>query len=287
MRRAVASFVRYGYGVERAGVAVYLGHRDNVELLAQTLREYLALASYRLRGYMSDTPAVPALVAAPARTANSNASDPAGSAAASTRREGPIVILGASYAKGWHPGIDGLTFVNEGVEGQQSFEFAGRFDEVVLARNARAVILWGFVNDVFRTPRSDIAQALARVRDSYESMLRRAGAAGVIPILATEATMGRRAGAVEALMTVVGGVLGKQSYADYVNRHVMDTNEWLRETARQRQIQVLDFERAMAGGSGLRRRAFTAADGSHLTPAAYEALSRFATPVLQPLVSIP
>lgn len=275
MRRAVTCFGRYGYEVERAGVPVFMAHRDNMELLVQSLREYLALASYGLRGFMSDTPATPALVTPPAQR------EAAAGSFAAARREGPIVILGASYAKGWKPTIDGLTFVNRGVEGQQSFELAARFDADVIKEHARTVVLWGFVNDVFRTPRPDLAQALARVRDSYTTMLATAEREGIGVVLATEVTMGRRAGAVEALMAFAGGLLGKQSYADYVNRHVMDTNEWLRELARQRGLPVLDFERALAGPSGLRRRPFTADDGSHLTPNAYDALTQHATPVLR------
>ena len=92
--------------------------------------------------------------------------------------------------------------------------------------------------------------------------------------------MGIRAGAKESFMALVGGLLGRQSYADYVNKQVMDTNEWLRENARQRGLLLLDFERVLLEGRSRRRREFTAPDGSHLSPAAYDALTAYATQLL-------
>jgi uncharacterized SAM-binding protein YcdF (DUF218 family) len=46
--RAQASFERLGLIVERAGVPVHEGHADNVSMLYWGLREYAALAYYRL-----------------------------------------------------------------------------------------------------------------------------------------------------------------------------------------------------------------------------------------------
>ena len=40
--------------------------------------------------------------------------------------------------------------INRGVNGEQSFEMLKRFDSDVVATKPRAVILWGFINDVFR-----------------------------------------------------------------------------------------------------------------------------------------
>jgi lysophospholipase L1-like esterase len=198
------------------------------------------------------------------------------------RSEGSVVILGASYGKGWTPtAIPGVSFVNKGVAGEQSFEMLKRFEADVVAQNARAVIIWGFINDIFRTNRQDVGKAIAQVRENYLAMLERAEAAGIMPVLATEVTMGPKAGMIEAAKILVGDLLGKQGYADYVNRHVMDTNTWLRELALSRGLHLLDFENALAGAQGRRRRLYTADDGSHLTAAAYEALSRYADPHLR------
>ena len=100
-----------------------------------------------------------------------------------------MVLLGASYAGGWKtPQLGGVPLVNRGVAGQQSFELLARFDADVLPAQPRAVILWGFINDVFRAPRDKVDAAMARSRGSFEDMMQRARAHGIEPIVATEVT---------------------------------------------------------------------------------------------------
>ena len=45
-----------------------------------------------------------------------------------------------------------MPVINRGVAGQQSFELLARFDNDVVPERPRAVILWGFINDIFRAP---------------------------------------------------------------------------------------------------------------------------------------
>ena len=279
LSRAEACFRRFGYAIERAGVPSAIVESSNTSLLRQGLREYAAWAYYWLRGRMSDTPAPTAITATISASATLETTMPDSPLA---NPAGPLVILGASYARGWRPALDGLTIENRGVAGQQSFELLARFDQDVVTRRPRAVILWGFINDVFRSPRPQITETLARARDSFDEMITRARRAGIEPIIATEITAGLKAGATEALANLVGGLLGKQGYHDYVNRHVMDTNAWLRERARQERLMLLDFEQVLAGAEGgVRRRGFTAADGSHVTATGYAALSAYALPLLE------
>jgi uncharacterized SAM-binding protein YcdF (DUF218 family) len=289
LRRAEACFRRFGYEVERAGVPVYMGHFDNVEVLTLGLREYAAALYYRVRGYTSASPAAPALVASlaampshEARPGNSRkGGDP-------VRQQGPVVILGASYAKGWTPESgNGLTFVNKGVAGEQSFEMLARFDPDVAGSGARAVVIWGFVNDIFRTPRPEVGQALARVRESYLAMLDRSTALGITPILMSEVTMGPRSGLVERFKVILGDLLARQAYMDYVNRHVLDTNAWLRELAARRKILFLEAEAQLSDGSGRRQRRYAADDGSHLPAAAYAALDAYAAPLVRARLGAP
>lgn len=56
MRRASASFAAMGFEIERASVPIYEGHRDNIEMLAAGLREFVALAYYRWQGWTRDAP---------------------------------------------------------------------------------------------------------------------------------------------------------------------------------------------------------------------------------------
>ena len=77
--------------------------------------------------------------------------------------------------------------------GQQTFELAARFDADVASVRPRAVIVWGFINDVFRAPPGQVDAAIARARRSTEEIVGKARQAGIEPILATEVTLRTRA----------------------------------------------------------------------------------------------
>ena len=195
---------------------------------------------------------------------------------------GPIVILGASYAGGWKlPAVAGRAVINKGMQGQQSWELAERFDRDVLANNPRAVILWGFINDIFRAPAGGEAAAIARAKSSIEGMIDRARAARVEPILVTEVTIRPQDTWSETIGAWAGWIMGKTSYQDRINTQVEEVNDWLRLTAQQRGVLVLDLQPVLAGPRGERRAEFSKPDGSHITDAGYQALSAYATPILE------
>lgn len=102
-----------------------------------------------------------------------------------------IVVIGASYAGGWDPGrpIAGYRMVTRGVSGEQSSQILARFKTDALALKPDAVIIWGFINDVFRSDPARIDRTLARIRESLPAMVESARKAGVVPILATEVTV--------------------------------------------------------------------------------------------------
>jgi uncharacterized SAM-binding protein YcdF (DUF218 family) len=54
MRRFSSTFEREGFQIGRASVPVYAGHRDNVDMLLHGFREYVALAYYKTRGWLSE-----------------------------------------------------------------------------------------------------------------------------------------------------------------------------------------------------------------------------------------
>jgi len=187
-----------------------------------------------------------------------------------------IVVIGASYAGGWNLAglIAGHSFVNKGIDGQQSFELLARFDSDVLALKPQAVIIWGFINDIFRSDRDRVEETLKRTQESLVAMTRKAKAAGIIPILATEVTIRSKDDWRESIAGVVGGLLRKKSYHEYVNDHVMRTNRWIREIAVREGFQLLDFEVALSDKHGIRRKEFAQADGSHISLQGYETLSK-------------
>lgn len=193
-----------------------------------------------------------------------------------------IVILGASYAAGWNPDPSGgLQFANRGEGGQQSFEMLARFDRDVAEAGPDAVILWGYINDIFRCSREDVEAAKARARESFLEMIRKARAGGIEPILATEVTIRPKAGFREAAGGMVGKLLGKQSYQSYINRQVTELNRWLRDLAEAEDLLLLDFEKVLAGDGGYRKKEFAKDDGSHIPPAGYAAIDGYAGPILR------
>ncbi len=287
MRRAVGVFGRLGFAVEPSAVPLYEGHVDNVSMLTAGIREVAALAYYRLRGWTAPLAAPGNHSSAAVRTTGDvgNVRSELGGIVEGVSRQGagsnerPVVILGASYAASWKlPNLDGLPIVNAGVPGQQSFEMLARFESDVVAARPRAVVLWGFINDIFRA--DDTTQALARVRESYAEMTKRARAQGIEPIVATEVTIRAPKTILETVMAMVGSLRGKPSYQDRVNGQVMEANQWLRELAHREGLLVLDLHGALADAHGRRRREFATDDGSHISPEGYEALTNYARPIL-------
>jgi lysophospholipase L1-like esterase len=193
-----------------------------------------------------------------------------------------VVILGASYAAGWHPeAAGGVRFVNKGVGGEQSHEMLARFEEDVLQLRPRAVILWGYINDIHRSGSEGIEETKARARRSFEEMVGLAHANGIEPILATEVTLRGKNNLKDRLATVVGGLLGKQSYQDRVNGHVLELNGWLREYAAANGLLLLDLQPVLSDKNDRRRKEFAQEDGSHITATGYEALNSHFAEILE------
>lgn len=188
-----------------------------------------------------------------------------------------IVLIGASYAGGWpsDPPVAGYRIIKKGVNGEQSFEMLARFETDVVAIKPDAVIIWGFINDVFRSDRDRIDQTLIRTRESFLAMVELSKKSGITPILATEVTIRGKAGWLESFEEMIGKLLGKSSYQEYVNGHVVETNHWIRGLATREGILLLDLETVLADRQGKRRKEFARPDGSHISPRGYEALMRY------------
>lgn len=273
MKRAAASYAHFGFDVGRASVPIYEGHVDNVSMVAAGAREFVALTYYRLRGWLAPAPRPGrhGLVSETARLNAPTAANP----------QGPLVVLGASYAASWKlQSIAGVAVLNKGIAGQQTHEMLERFEGDVTAQRPRAVLLWGFINDISRSG-PDIEATLRRTRDNYAQMVAKARAAGIEAIVATEVTMRPPDRWSETIMSLVGGLLGKQSFQDRVNGHVIQINRWLAAEAARQELLVLDFHSILSDPGGRRRKPYAQEDGSHITPAGYEALTGYASPVLE------
>ena len=194
----------------------------------------------------------------------------------------PIIIIGASYAASWPiDTLAGHPVVNAGISANQSFEMVERFDSDVLAEEPDKVLIWGFINDIFRSDMDKLDATKDRVLSGYKEMVRAAEAQGIEVILATEVSISEPAGFKNWAAGVIGGMLGKTSYQDMINGHVHEVNIWLKDYAESEGIQVLDFEFLLAGSDGKRKSEFASDDGSHLTSAAYEAMTAYTKDILK------
>ncbi len=288
MRRAVGAFARNGFTVEPVAVPVYEGHPDNVSMLTAGLRETAALAYYRLRRWdrAERMAAVSnaAITEQGSRGASPLQDDRVSEGTVLHQREttedrSPVVLLGASYVASWPLGdFGGASIVNAGTPGHQTADMLERFDRDVVALRPRAVVLWGFINDISRS--DDRSQAVTVARENFGELINRARAHRIEPILATEVTIRAPKTVVDTLMATVGWALRKPSYQDAVNDHVIAMNDWLRETGQRDGLLVLDLQRTLGDGNGIRRWAYAAADGSHISVEGYRELNNYARPIL-------
>ncbi|HEU0224004.1 MAG TPA: GDSL-type esterase/lipase family protein, partial [Steroidobacteraceae bacterium] len=214
-----------------------------------------------------------AAVSAPAN------SRPAGADVQPNSPDAPsLVILGASYAKGWGtPPLPGFVRVtNRGVGGEETGGMLARFPGDVVAARPDAVLIWGHVNNITRAAPDKIEDAKKSARDHFAEMLRLARAAGIEPILATEIPWTEPGGIVNTLYGWYAAIMGKTSYATRVSAHVREVNEYLKSLCRRENCRVLDFEAVFADEDGTRKSEYAAEDGSHISQAGYDALTAYA-----------
>jgi lysophospholipase L1-like esterase len=189
---------------------------------------------------------------------------------------GVIVVFGASYANSWPISqIAGLTVVNAGVGGNETRDMLARYEKDVLSQKPRYVLIWGFINDYTRNPAEKHPQVAQAIEQRITEMVDQAIARGIQPVLATEVTLPAATSAWGEFTASVYRTLGRTGYQDRINTQVMNSNRWLKKFAAQRNLGVLDLQSALAPEGFFREREYSLPDGSHLTPAAYTALTRF------------
>jgi len=190
--------------------------------------------------------------------------------------EGRIVLIGASYTRGWNiEEIAGMKVINKGVDGNQSFEMLARFQNDVIANKPKAVLIWGFINDIHRSKRDEIQSTIVRAKESIKEMVKLSRTNGMIPILGTELTIRGADKFIENLSGLVGSLRGKEGYQAYVNKHVMAVNQWVKEFAREEGIILLDFQPALSDPKGVRKKEFATKDGSHISAEGYEKMTSY------------
>jgi lysophospholipase L1-like esterase len=190
-----------------------------------------------------------------------------------------VVILGASYAQAWGtpalPGFDQV--INRGVGGDETGGMNKRFAADVVAARPDTVLIWGHVNNITRAAPDKVEAAKSAAKADYDEMLRQARAAGIRVILATEVPWTAESGIIATVYGWIASLQGKTSYATRTSAHVEEVNEYVRALARREGLKLLDFGRAFANEDGTRKQEYAAEDGSHISPAGYQALTEYAT----------
>lgn len=190
-----------------------------------------------------------------------------------------VVIIGASYAADWPvTNIAGVKIINKGVGGEQTDEILDRFQNDVIELKPDSVIIWGFINDIFRSQRPEMEATLSSVKHNLKEMISIARKNNIRPILATEVTISRSApdSFIDNIKVFIAELIGKESYQKYINKNVQATNNWIKDYAQKNDIIVLDIQSVMSDKDGYRKKEYSADDGSHITKSAYAALAEFA-----------
>ncbi len=157
-----------------------------------------------------------------------------------------------------------------------------RFQEDVIDLDPDAVVIWGFINDIFRASPDQLKSAKERIKRSFEQMIEQAESHDIKVILATEVSLREPAGIVNWVAGLMGRLRGKTSYQAMINKHVADLNLFVRQLAGSKNIVALDFHEVLSDSEGYRRREFATEDGSHLTLSAYDALTAYAEEAIPP-----
>jgi lysophospholipase L1-like esterase len=195
--------------------------------------------------------------------------------------DGPLILYGTSYVHGWKlPPVAEVAVVNRGHPGATTSQLLSGFVGDVVAEKPRAVVLQGFDNDLFGVSHQDSGLALERVRQNVAAMVRLAIEDGIEPVLATEVTMERSEGPLQDAKRAFARVRRHPPFEERMKDFVLRGNAWLREFAAQEDLLLLDLQAAVCDVHQNRRPEFAAADGMHLSPAGYDALTRYAAPSL-------
>ncbi|MCW9014598.1 MAG: GDSL-type esterase/lipase family protein [Gammaproteobacteria bacterium] len=191
--------------------------------------------------------------------------------------EDKIIIIGASYAKGWLINrLSCLKVVNKGIDGNQSFEIEQRFYEDAIKPQPKAIVIWGFINDLHANSKENITQTVGDIKRRIVSMVDTTKANNIVPVLVTEVTIAESKSLKWRIMSWIGKLRGKESYQHYINSNVQKINKWIREYATQNNILVVDLEKLLSNSEGSRKDGYYEADGSHISESAYQAIDRFA-----------
>ena len=161
----------------------------------------------------------------------------------------------SQYAYWLMQGHPDWNVLNHGVNGERSDQIRGRFEQDVVHRGPRAVVIIAGVNDVYqgREPQHVIEQLAA--------MYERA----------------RRSG----IAVVAGTIVPYNTATREQNARMREINEWIRSFASEQAHVTCADTRAAVGAPGAPDRLFESPDELHPSPAGYRRMAEAIRPVLE------
>lgn len=161
----------------------------------------------------------------------------------------------SQYAYWLMQGHPDWNVLNHGVNGERSDQIRGRFEQDVVNRGPRAVVIIAGVNDVYqgREPQHVIEQLAA--------MYERA----------------RRSG----IAVVAGTIVPYNTATREQNARMREINEWIRSFASEQAHVTCADTRAAVGAPGAPDRLFESPDELHPSPAGYRRMAEAIRPVLE------
>jgi Lysophospholipase L1 and related esterases len=138
----------------------------------------------------------------------------------------------------------GIEFINRGINGDTTSNMLRRLARDVLADKPSHLVLSGCINDVL------CGESFDRITWNIREMVEKAEAAGITVIL------------------------GQPTAVDsaYLEKLLVRLRSWYREYAAQKNLPLIEFDRAFLDQEGRLRQELLLADGAHPSEAGYRAL---------------
>lgn len=138
----------------------------------------------------------------------------------------------------------GIEFINRGINGNTTGDMLRRFSRDVLSYKPSHLVLSGCINDVL------CQESFERITWNIREMVEKAEDAGIRVILGQPTTVD----------------------SPYLEKLLVRLRNWYREYAREKNLDLIEFDRAFVDGQGQLRQDFLLADGAHPSEAGYRAL---------------
>ena len=184
---------------------------------------------------------------------------------AQAAEKGRVVFLGDSITDGWKLAqyFPGKPYVNRGISGQTTAQMLVRFYPDVLKLNPAAVIILAGTNDIARNTGPETAEM---IEDNFRAMCDLAERHRVTVILCP--------------LTPVSDYTSHKQTELRPPADVRKLNDWLREYAAERKLQVADYYSVLVDDKGMLKEGYSE-DGLHPNDRGYALMAPVAEAAIE------